>query len=156
MKKLHILLTVVYLGLLGCGGEKTQAADAGQPGKVLRVNDYEFIFNDQPGRNITFSTAKVNECTLTFAKPSFAKNFTATVKLAENGQLDLSCLTDTGLYILNDSQQTSASVHIQELSPEKATIVVEGYLYAVRKKDHLKLDKVVLNLSAEEVKLLQQ
>lgn len=156
MKKLHILLIAIYAGLLGCGGEKTQAAETGQKGKVLRVNDYEFIFNDQPGRNITFSIPSVNECTLIFAKPSFAKNFAANVKLAENGQLDLSCLTDTGLYILNDSQQTFASIHIQELTSEKATIVVEGYLYAVRKKDYLTLDKVVLNLGAKEVKILQQ
>ena len=161
MRKLPILsILVVGAALLSCSGAQAIGRVPDAVGKLqtsvqlLRVNDYEFMFNDRPGSNITFTIPSASECTLTFAKSSLAKNFTATTQAAEVPQLDLSCLTDSGLFILDETKQTFASMKVVELSAEKASIIVDGYLYAVRKKEYLKLDKVVLNLGGNELKAL--
>ncbi len=163
MKKLHIvLMTSIYVGLFGCGDATSNIAVTNETPhssikkekiatKILGISDYEFFFNDQPGKNITFSIPSAEECTLTFAKSSFAINFNATTNIAEGGKFDLSCLTRAGLFILDDSKQTFATMNITELTPTHATIVVGAKLYAVRKKEFLNLENIVMTITENEL-----
>ena len=140
---MRILLSAVLLlcSTLGaCGGESTQAHyDA----KVITVSSELFTFNDRTGKFVTFLSENTGECSITM----FASDFkSGTQKRTDQpeGDIDISCLHDGDLFMLDQDKDTFAQVSVA--GENKLEFSVSFNLRSPRTKNTLKADNILFGI----------
>lgn len=163
MNKLCLLGLVFSSMLFGCDssqGNSSQgnsataaAADTGSV-TVTAVSDYAFIFNDERGVNINFTSSDFEECTLTLAKSNLQQGFSTKTVSAEGGAIDLACSDSGSLFMQDDSEQTFAAISISQLDKKSAVFTIDGAMVAVRTKKRIALDGLKISVQGKSLKNL--
>lgn len=122
---------------------------------VIAVNDYKIMFNAaEVGGMISFKSDRIEQCDLSFILSKFKDGYVTRVSKIGQGEIDLNCLTDEGLFALSEDNSTSAQLSVKQLT-DKVVLDISFELSNPQKKSKLKRSHVELVITAMQLQTMR-
>jgi len=117
---------------------------------VVSVNDCEFLFDSEnAGAVINFASEEFQQCRLSFIQSKFRQGYSAKTSKLGEGELDLTCLSNTDYFALSDTGSTYAEMTVVE-SGKTAKIKLNFSLLSMKSKRTVARNHVILSLDEQQ------
>jgi hypothetical protein len=152
-----LFFVLFFLFVSGCDQTSQNSHDAkakinySSEFTVTGVNDYDFLINDtEAGGVINFTSKDMQQCSLSFVLSKFNQGYSVRTDKLGDGDIDLTCLSGSDYFTLNNSGTTYAAMTVAKLD-NTANITLSFSLFSIKSKHVLKRENVTLFLNEKQV-----
>lgn len=150
--KVNLLFVAIAIIAVSACSENSTATQSDI--EVIGVNDYEFFYNDtEKGGSVFFKTAEFEKCNLSFLKSALKQGNEIKVSLPETGNINISCLTSSDIFSVNESGDSFVKMKVAQLT-SKAQINLDFSLVGFNEGDIVTRKNLLIDITEKQLETI--